>query len=127
MQGVLQLPDHGIHLAGVGFHALNALLVFCCTRRVLDQFAPDASARNRVLAAGIGTLLWALHPLRVECIAWCSGLLYGQGGFFALVAWYARLRELAERSRAGGRGGKWFGLGAVAFAVSLLTYPVALF
>lgn len=122
-----ELSPLACHLAGVCFHALNAVVVFGCLLRLIRRFVPGASAADEALAAGAGALLWALHPLRVEPVAWCSGLIYVEGGFFALVSVYARLRELEARARGQGHPGRWFALGAGMFALSLLTYPVALF
>jgi hypothetical protein len=121
------LSPEGCHLAGVCFHALNALLVFLCLQHLLARFASSSAAAERTLAAGVGALLWALHPLRVECVAWCSGLLYVQGGFFVLLSVYARLRELETRSAGAAGAWRWFVAGLAALVISLLTYPVALF
>lgn len=115
------------HVAGVFFHALNAVVVFLCLQRLIRRFVAGASRIDEALAAGAGALLWALHPLRVEPVAWCSGLIYVEGGFFALVSVYARVRELEARSGGRGKPGRWLTLSAGAFALSLLTYPVALF
>jgi protein O-mannosyl-transferase len=121
------LSPAACHIAGVVFHALNAVVVFSCLRRLLRRFVEDAFKVDQTLAAGAGALLWALHPLRVEPVAWCSGLLYVEGGFFALVCVYARLRELEART-AGASGSRgWFGAAVIAFVVSVLIYPVALF
>lgn len=117
----------GIHLGGICFHLLNSLLVLLCLRRLVWKFAPAASETEKTLAAGAVTLLWALHPLRVEAVAWCSGLLYTQGNFFALAAIYARLRQLEARARGAAGQTLWVVVALGAFVLSLLTYPVALF
>lgn len=122
-----ELSPLACHVAGVTFHALNAVVVFACLQRLIRRFVAGASRSDGTLAAGAGALLWALHPLRVEPVAWCSGLIYVEGGFFALVSVYARLRELEARVSGRGHPGRWFALGGGAFALSLLTYPVALF
>jgi tetratricopeptide (TPR) repeat protein len=121
------LSPAGIHVAGVVFHLFNALLMFACLRRLVWKFAPAASAREKTLAAALGAFLWALHPLRIEPVAWCSGLLYTQGNFFALAAIYGRLRlhETTSRGIAGQLAWRLFTVGM--FLLSLLTYPVALF
>ena len=122
------LNPAGYHIAGAGLHLANAILLFLALERLLGRFEGGAPAGNRSLAAGAAALLWAVHPLRVETTAWCSGLLYSQAGFFALLAVHARLSELEARcSGAVGRARIAFGLAAAAFAASVLTYPVALF
>jgi len=122
------LDPAGFHRADLLFHAVNAVLVFVLLEQLLRRFAAAAPAPRQVLAAGAGALFWALHPLRVETTAWCSGLLYAQAGLFALVAAVARMAELRERVRGRpGRAGAWLALAALAYAASVLTYPVALF
>lgn len=115
------------HIAGVVIHAINAVMVLLCLRRLLRLFMAETSSDERTLGAGLGALLWALHPLRVEPVAWCSGLLYVVGGFFSLLTVYARLRELEARGVGVGKPRGWFAVAAVAYAFSLLVYPVALF
>lgn len=125
--GRSDLSPAGYHLAGVGFHLVNALLGFFLLEKLLRRFVGGRAAVDLVMAAGLGALLWALHPLRIESVAWCSGVLYEEGGFFALLAVIARVNELEARRQGRGRPGVWFALAAFAFAVSLLIYPVALF
>jgi hypothetical protein len=122
------LDPSGYHAAGIALHCANALLVFAVLGRLLARFASDAPERRRLIAAGLAALLWALHPLRVETTAWCSGLLYAQSAFFALLCVLFRLAELEARIRPDGRKAPLLlACGLVAFAASVLTYPVALF
>ncbi|HEY4990115.1 MAG TPA: hypothetical protein VII09_09925, partial [Opitutaceae bacterium] len=122
------LDPAGYHLAGLAFHALNAVLLFFILEQLLLRFAAAVPVRDRIVGAGLASLLWALHPLRVETTAWCSGLLYAQAGFFALAFVWARLAELRARSEGRNRNGAWyFVAGWASFAASVLTYPVALF
>ncbi|MEO7411903.1 MAG: hypothetical protein ABIZ81_00980 [Opitutaceae bacterium] len=125
--GAGDLSPWPFHIAGVIFHGLNALIVFSCLRLLIRRFQPTSEACDQALAAGMGALLWSLHPLRVEAVAWCSGLIYVEGGCFTLLSLYARLRELEARHTGVGRANGWFALSALMFAFSLLTYPVALF
>ncbi len=122
------LDPWGYHAADVVLHAANAVLVFLVLGQLLARFAGGAPERSRTVAAGLATLLWALHPLRVETTSWCSGLLYSQAAFFALVGVLCRFAEL--RARVESRGTKaalLLACGLCAFAASVLTYPVALF
>jgi hypothetical protein len=122
------LDPEGYHAADILLHAANAVLLFLVLEQLLRRFAAGAPDRDRTLAAGLAALLWALHPLRVETTAWCSGLLYSQSGFFALLCVYCRLAELRARSQApAGRPSAWFAAALVSSVASSLTYPVALF
>ena len=120
------LDPFGYHAANVVLHALNAWLVFLVVVRLVRRFQPEVPETDRLLAAGAAALLWAVHPLRSETVAWCSGMLYSQALFLALLAVHARLSELEARSR-GSAAWPWIAAGTLAYAASVLTYPVALF
>ena len=68
---VASLLTHGstpaagwFHAASIAVHIMNALLVYALLRQL------------HVLrsAAVIGTMAFALHPLQVEAVAWCSAM-----------------------------------------------------
>ena len=68
-------------------HALNAALVFALAQEAFPRPPPR-------VACAVSALTWALHPLRVEVVAWLSGQPYALAGFFALLALGAHLRAL---------------------------------
>lgn len=63
------------HLQNIAWHVGSALLLFSLARRFQ---AP-------VWWALAGTLFWALHPLRVESVAWVAGRKDVLSGFFFLM------------------------------------------
>ncbi|MBI2194435.1 MAG: tetratricopeptide repeat protein [Planctomycetes bacterium] len=79
-------PDpSGHHLTSVALHGLNAVLLFLVLARMTGSNAASVFA----------ALLFALHPLRVESVAWVSerkDVLSGLFGLLALLAYerYAR-------------------------------------
>jgi len=79
------LKPWGHHLTSVLLHALNAGLVFA-----LLQLMTGARWRSLVVAA-----LFAVHPLRVESVAWVSERKDVLSAFFGLLALlaYARYAE----------------------------------
>ena len=87
------LKPWGHHLTSVLFHALNAVLVFALLRRMTG-----AAWRSLFAAA-----LFAVHPLRVESVAWVAERKDVLSGFFGLLAliFYARYahRRLALEDR----------------------------
>jgi len=81
----------GYHLMNVLLHAANAILLFLVLRRMTGEFWPS------LLAATV----FAVHPLRVESVAWVSERKDVLAGlFFMLTLWpyagYAR-RPFSDR------------------------------
>src|SRR6185436_9434628 len=87
-------------------------------RSIEDQSHPTALA----FASGIGAAIWALHPLRVEPVAWATGISYLLAGFFALSS---TLCFLHARTSAKGRR-TWLVASVALFACSVLSYPATM-
>jgi tetratricopeptide (TPR) repeat protein len=104
-------------LTNVALHVANSLLLLALLSAATGRFGPSA------LAAA----LFALHPLRVESVAWVSARKDGLSGLFALLALWGYLRW----ARAGGRARYLAALGAFAGALlakpTHLTLPLLLF
>lgn len=104
--GAFGLLDRGIeggawffHMNNVLLHALNACLVWALARRLA---ATLGLARGDVVALAAG-VLFAVHPLQVEVVAWINGrmmLLSTLGALATLMALSGWLRK----------GGVWRGL-----------------
>jgi protein O-mannosyl-transferase len=114
--GFSGLNPAGYHAVSIGLHAVNSLLVFA----VLGQFArhvlgPEAS-RWRAVAVFAGAAFWAWHPLRVESVAWASGLLYQTTTTLLLASLWLHWSGDGLVARAGALLG---------YVLALLTYPVA--
>ena len=77
----------GYHLTSALIHSVNAALVSLVAREVLRG--------SRWWAPLIAALLFALHPLRVESVAWVSERRDVLGAMFALGAILAHLRGKA--------------------------------
>lgn len=73
--GVAAGPMHGVNLL---FHLANSLLLFALLRRF---FSLDA--------AFLGSLVFALHPLHVESVAWISQRKEVMSFFFLMLATHA--------------------------------------
>ena len=108
------------HAAVLLVHAANALLLFAALRKLLQLAAPDANPRWRDLGALAATAFWALHPLRVEVVAWALTLTYELAWCALLVALVAFLKWWETRQI------RWMVATAASYAISLLTYPVGL-
>ena len=114
------------HLAGVVLHGVNSVLVFVVGIRILVIAKPgagDGAFSPARLGMAAATGLYAIHPLRVEPVAWASALPYLLALFFALLSILSYLRH-AEKP-AGSARCLFLGLSLVAFACSLLSKSIA--
>ena len=62
----------GWHLTSMHFHSANTLLFFMVLLLLLRAAFPAASPAHLVGASAAGALLFALHPQRVESVAWLT-------------------------------------------------------
>jgi len=112
----------GFHLSGLLWHCANAALVFILCRRLLALAAPQAKPSSRASAAAFAALLFALHPLRVEPVAWATARRDLISGFFLLCAVLCHLR----RHEQPGRYRYWRRWTVLCYCVSLLAKPMAI-
>src|SRR3989441_7828192 len=109
----------GYHLTSLLLHAANAVVFFVVVRRLLTRALSSPSERGYALAvsAGVAALVFAIHPLRVESVAWVTERRDVLSGLFYLSAIliYLRAREREER----GRG--WYWLSVAVFVGALLS------
>lgn len=83
----------GYHLTAVLLHAAGAVLLYLLARRL----------RLGALPAAFAALFWALHPLRVESVAWVTerrDVLSGAVALGAALAYVRGLEDPAWRRRA---------------------------
>jgi tetratricopeptide (TPR) repeat protein len=98
---------------------LVALLLFAVARTLLGRAQPRHSPAAIDATAAVAAVLYAVHPLRVEVVAWVSAMPYALAATFALAAVWIWLRAAARHARV-----SWVGL--LLFAASLAARPVAL-
>ena len=104
------LDPHVFHTASWLLHVGNALLVFVVLRRLM---------KNDV-AAAMGALLYGLHPVQVEAVAWASGLKDLLCAFFCLICLWQYLRAVSPDKN------RWnYPLALLALALALLSKPAA--
>src|SRR2546426_882330 len=113
----------GYHLTNLLLHAANAVVFFFVVRRLLTRALPSPAERGHALtvSAGFASLVFAIHPLRVESVAWVTERRDVLSGLFYLVTilLYLRASERGER----GRGWYWGTVGL--FACALLSKAMA--
>lgn len=97
----------GYHAEGVLLHALNAVLLLLLLHR----------STRRPWAAALAALLFGVHPLTVEAVAWATERNTLLAGAFALASLHAYATYAATGRR------RWYLAAAAAFAASLLAKP----
>lgn len=113
----------GYHLTSLLLHAATAVAFYAMVLRILTSALPDRIDRRQTLwlAAGFAALLFALHPLRVEAVAWVTGRRDALLGLFSVLTVLAYLRS-CERTE---RGRRWYGLSIALFGCALLSKSMA--
>ncbi len=112
----------GYHLGNLLLHAANALVFYCLARRLLRAAGVEESARL-YWGAGFAALVFSLHPLRVESVAWATerrDVLYA---LFFLLSALAYVRSVEEPSAVGCR---WRLASLAAFVAALLSKAAAM-
>jgi tetratricopeptide (TPR) repeat protein len=120
----------GYHLTSLLCHAVTAALVYRLARRLLTPAVPvpaAASSGTIALAATLAALLFAVHPLRAEPVAWISARGDVLAGLFAVAATLAHLRAVEPAASGAARRG-WRAAALALFACGLLSKasPVSL-
>jgi len=124
------LNPTGYHLGNLLLHATTAVLCWVLLVALLRRaFAPVAGGRIPALelAAAAGALFFAIHPLRVESVAWASERRDVLSGVFwvATVLAYVRMTEARDPRR-------WYVASLGCFVLSLaakawgMTLPLVL-
>ena len=116
------LSAAAFHSANVVVHLITVLLVWALARAIIARVA-GAGVDATTLDAGAtaAALIYGLHPLRVEVVAWVSALPYTVALAFALAATLVWLRESSSA-----RLSRRFFVAVVLYAASLLARPLAL-
>ena len=129
------LPDPRLfHSLNLFFHLLSSLVVWriAClllkrTRQTGVNQTVGVDALPSEWAACGGALLFAIHPLQVEPVAWVAGMKDVLCGLLSLVAVWHYLRYVdakAEQNKPSYRALQ-YGIATVAFALALLAKPTA--
>src|SRR5438445_544005 len=107
----------GYHLTSLLLHAANAVVFYVLARRILTLARPGLADCGHALAAsaGFAALVFAIHPLRVESVAWVTERRDVLSGLFYLSAILMYLRACERGAR--GRGWYWAAVGLFAGAL----------
>ncbi len=129
------LNPFGFHLTNTIIHAANAALVVIVAAKTIGFRESEADDRlNQLIFAAVAGLLWSLHPLRVESVAWIAERKDVLNGFFALLSvhFYLRCRSPQVQGAEPGRSSQlsilffYLSLGAKSVTVILPIMLLAL-
>jgi len=118
----------GYHLVNVLLHAVNAAIFYVVARRLLAAAIADGAQGGRrgadlCAGAAVAALVFGLHPLRVEPVAWITGRPDLLCGFFVLLTTWA---YLCATEGEGAARPRLIGIASVTLAAALLSKGAAL-
>jgi Tfp pilus assembly protein PilF len=118
------MQPRGYHLTNLVLHAANGVVFYFVGRRILGLALPRSGNPDYprlALSAAFAALLFSLHPLRVESVAWATERRDVLSGFFYLGTLLAYLRACERQERR-----RWWYAGSVAlFICALLSKSMA--
>ena len=114
------LNPTAFHAVNIAAHVVCVLLVYAAAHAVLTHAAPRTSATLHSGAAVAAALVFGLHPLRVEVVAWISAMPYALALAFLLASLLAYLRTATSTPA------RWPAAAFVLYAASLAARPIAL-
>lgn len=109
------------HVASLGLHIVNASLLYLLIRVLLARFSASDRIVNRWeirISSAIAVALFALHPLRVEVVAWVSCQPYLLCALFSMATVLAYLQACLPRGPA---RRLWLGLSLTASTAAMLS------
>jgi len=109
----------GYHLGNLLLHAANALVFYAVARRLLAAGTSEDRAQAAVTWGAVTTAaVFAIHPLRVESVAWVTERRDVLSGLFFLLAVLGYLKAV-ERGADGRLDPRWHAVSLGLFAAAL--------
>ena len=121
------MAPFGYHLTSLLLHTANALLFYWVSQRLLRAAIGPLSEEDNwrlELSAGLAALLFAIHPLRVESVAWATERRDVLSGLFYFLTLYFYLRA-GENSHPSSHR-RWLGAAVAAYLLSLMSKAMAM-
>ena len=109
-----------MHLHGAALHAVNAALLYALFHALVG-YARVAPFR-RIAISTVATLLWSLHPLRVESVAWLASRKDVLSFAFELLAMHAWI-SVSCKDKTDGRSILAYSASLLCFALSAMAKP----
>ncbi len=118
------LDPEGYHLTSLLLHTAGAVVFYLVALRLLRQafgIGQDGGGVGLSIAATAAALVFAVHPLRVESVAWATERRDVLSGLFLFMATLAYLRARGPRAEHDQGPGRSLGWTFVFFVAALLS------
>jgi tetratricopeptide (TPR) repeat protein len=113
------LKPMGFHLINILFNAGVTVLVFLTISMLLKEPGSHASSSPRISPPFIAALLFAVHPIHTEAVAWVAGFPEISFTFFCLLSFYFYLGSEDGLNRQ-------YALSAASFSLAVFSKETAL-
>jgi protein O-mannosyl-transferase len=125
------MDPFGYHLTNVLLHVANAVLFCVVALRLIGHGAdvnPDDKSRvlARHVSAATAALVFAVHPLRVESVAWITERRDVLSGLFYLLAILSYLRDSRNAGAVATWRRRWYWVAFGCFVLGLLSKAIVL-
>lgn len=111
----------GYHLTNILFHSATALACYCLSLRLLRAALQEVAESDLRIGAALAALLFAVHPLRAESVAWITERRDVVSGLFCVLSVIAYLKAVDGTDRARPR---WYWTSVGLFAGGLLSKSI---
>ena len=115
-----QLDPFGYHLDNLLLHLLNTILFYLLFVSLTGIGGPETTGSRTWIPAFLATLFFAVHPLRVESVAWITERRDVLSVFFLLLTLLAYLR-FGRDDETDFFKSRWYWFALVSFLLSLLS------
>lgn len=118
----------GYHLTNLLLHCANAVVLYFVAARLFRSMKPASADHDDALirlAAGFSALLFSVHPLRVESVAWATERRDVLSGIFFLVSILCYLKAVSN-GESGPRYWRWILISLAVYVLSLLAKASAM-
>jgi protein O-mannosyl-transferase len=115
------LDPRGFHFVSLLFHVVNVVLLHLLCVSLMARSMPEFAERRGAAMAwlcAVPVVLYAVHPLRVEAVAWASAQAYLPSITFSILATLAYLRAHPSN---GGFHRSWMIGSSVQIVLAVLT------
>jgi Flp pilus assembly protein TadD len=110
-----QLNPVGYHLGNTILHGLSAILLYLLLTAVLNQIRGEDEVGSNRMISFITAVLFTVHPVNVEAVAWIASRKYGLLSVFYFLSFFLFVKDSEE--------GKYR---PMYYILSIITYVFAL-